>query len=173
MRLILMGLRGAGKSTLGRLVSDRTGSLFVDLDDRTARHLGAGSVAEAWHAHGEAAFRRAEVECLRRAMEEEVAILALGGGTPTAPGAEALLLARGPGCKIVYLRAAAEVLSARIRGGKGRPSLTGGDPAEEVGEVLERRDPLYLAMADEVIDIGVVDEEGAAVRLAALHADGV
>jgi len=101
-------------------------------------------------------------------MEEEVPILALGGGTPTAPGAEALLRARAPGWKIVYLRAAAEVLSARIREGKGRPSLTGGDPAEEVGEVLERRDPLYLALADEVIDVGAGDAEGAVGRLVAL-----
>jgi shikimate kinase len=172
VKLILMGLRGSGKSTLGRRLSERTGLAFVDLDDRTAGAMGAGSVAQAWARHGQAAFRAAEVEALRGCINEEIGVLALGGGTPTAPGAAELLrpLKRAEPPRIVYLRAPAEVLAARLRSTdlSARPSLTGKDPVAEVAQVLAVRDSLYRDLADLVLEAGGMSEGGAIHALMAI-----
>ena len=164
-----MGLRGCGKSSLARRLCAATGLPFADLDDRTAAILGEKTAADAWTNFGEVAFRAAEVRALRQALDDATPIIALGGGTPTAPGAEAILrtLKRERPPRIVYLRAPAEVLAARIRaGGRSvRPSLTGLDPAEEVPVILAQRDPLYLDLADWVLDVGGISLDQAAERV--------
>lgn len=167
-----MGLRGSGKSTLGRRLSERTGLVFADLDERTAARMGARSVAEAWAKQGHAAFRAAEVEALREAIAGDVGILALGGGTPTAPGASELLkgLKRAEPPRIVYLRATAEALAGRLRSSdvSTRPSLTGKDPVAEIADVLAVRDPAYQALADLVLEVGGMSEGGAMHALMAI-----
>jgi shikimate kinase len=172
VKLILMGLRGSGKSTLGRKLSERTGLVFADLDERTALRMNAGSVAEAWADQGQAAFRAAEVETLRAVIAEDVGILALGGGTPTAPGAAELLrgMKRAEPPRIVYLRATAEVLAERLRSTdpSTRPSLTGKDPVAEIADVLALRDPAYQALADLVLEVGGMSEGGAMHALMAV-----
>jgi shikimate kinase len=178
MKLILMGLRGSGKSTIGRRLAERHGLAFIDLDDQTPGVLGAASVAEAWSRHGEAAFRVAEVAALRAAIEEDPAILALGGGTPTAPGAAEILAGlrtpQGDRPRLVYLRAPAAVLAGRLAAGgvAGRPSLTGADPIGEIGAVLAARDPLYRRIADEVLDVSDLDTEAICAALERLLAAG-
>src|SRR5262245_23946845 len=67
MDLVLMGLRGSGKTTLGQRLADRYELRFVDLDRRTPGEFGVRTVAEAWAKYGEAAFREAEVRALRKA----------------------------------------------------------------------------------------------------------
>ena len=164
-----MGLRGCGKSTLARRLCAVTGLPMVDLDDRTAALLGGKTAADAWNNFGEVAFRAAEVRALRQAIDDETPIIALGGGTPTAPGAEAILRAqkreRPP--RIVYLRAPAGVLAARIRtGGRVmRPSLTGLDPAEEVPVILAQREPLFLDLANWVLEVGEISLDQATERV--------
>ncbi|MBL8963970.1 MAG: hypothetical protein JNK70_07865 [Phycisphaerae bacterium] len=161
--LILIGLRGSGKSTVGRLAADRLQGTFVDLDDVTPGILGRGTVAEAWRLDGQAAFRTAEAAALRRVIEDPPDVLALGGGTPTAPGAADLLTqARGSGSVgVVYLRAGARELRRRLESagsgaesgpGSNRPSLTGRPPLDEIEDVLAARDPIYLSLADVVIE---------------------
>ena len=154
----LLGLRASGKTTLGRALAERLGRRFVDLDDRTLGLLGDDTIAEAFRRAGEPAFRAAEVDALSRALDEDGVVLALGGGTPTAPGAEAMLRdaqARGRAA-LVYLRCDPDVLRSRLRaaGGAGvnRPSLTGGDPLDEIERVHAARDPLYRALADVVLE---------------------
>jgi shikimate kinase len=172
VHLILMGLRGSGKSTLGRGLASRSGLAFVDLDDRTAASLGARTVAEAWASRGQSAFREAEAVALRSAIEESVPILALGGGTPTAPGASDLLrsLKRADPPRIIYLRATADELAARLRATdlSARPSLTGRDPVAEIAEVLSARGPLYESLADLVLDVGTMSRGGAMHALAGI-----
>lgn len=156
--VVLMGLRASGKTTLGRALAERLGRRFIDLDDRTLALLGDGTIADAFRRAGEPAFRAAEVEALGSALAEEGIVLALGGGTPTAPGAEAMLReAQAQGrAALVYLRCEPETLRARLRasGGAGanRPSLTGDDPLDEIERVHAARDPVYRALADVVLE---------------------
>jgi len=164
--LLLIGLRGSGKSTLARALGNAQGRQHVDLDDLTLRALGCATVSEAWRTKGERAFRAAEAGVLSRLMDTPSGrIVALGGGTPTAPGvADAIERAKSEGRGVVvYLRAEPKVLAARLRasGGSGtnRPSLTGADPIDEIAEVFARRDPLYTRLATRTIeDVEEIDE---------------
>jgi shikimate kinase len=153
--LILIGLRGSGKTTIGRAVATRLLIPFQDLDDATTKTLGASSVSEAFTRHGQPAFRKAEAQALQAALNNSNQVLALGGGTPTAPGATELLKqAQAAGAQILYLRATAQTLRARIQNQThDRPSLTGADPLIEIDAVFAQRDPAYLALADFVINV--------------------
>lgn len=159
--IVLMGLRGCGKSTVGRAVAARLGGRsFIDLDDLTAARLGAGRAGDALRQHGEAAFRTAEGQALGEALDRvrsgDAVVMALGGGTPTAPGAaEALMAAqRGePRIRVYYLDADVATLAARLeRDPTPRPALTGMEPREEIAHLHRVRDPLYRQLADVVID---------------------
>lgn len=169
--LVLIGLRGSGKSTLGAALATRQGIPFLDLDDETAAALGCDSVAAAWKEHGEAAFRAAETRCLREALARPIHIIALGGGTPTAPGAANLLRdATSTGRSVIaYLRADPALLRARLSAEgeaamANRPSLTGKDPLDEIETIYAARDPLYRSIATRVIE-GVDTLETALTRL--------
>ena len=153
MLLILIGLRGSGKSTIGRALAAHLHVPFTDLDDLTAQSLGAHSASAALRTHGEPAFRRAEAAALSTALSNTNQVLSLGGGPPTAPRAADLLKqAQATGATIVYLRATAETLRHRLQSTPhDRPSLTGADPAAEAEQILAQRDPLYLTLADKVI----------------------
>lgn len=157
MHVLLIGLRCSGKTTVGPLLAQRLGRLFVDLDDRTAAAAGCGRAGEALRSLGEPGFRAAEVRALREVLEAGVPmVVALGGGTPTAPGAAAMLMdaqARRAAV-VVYLRASPEVLTERMRAGghASRPSLTGAGAVDEVAVLFQRRDPLYMRLADRVVD---------------------
>lgn len=154
--IALMGLRGSGKSTVGRIISERTSRKKIDLDARTALLLGCRSVREAWDRFGEVAFRAAETRALGAAFREPGAVIALGGGTPTAPGAAELLRnERDSGnCDVFYLRASAATLRKRLERADNtdRPSLTGADPLDEIEAVLSQRDGLYRSLASRTID---------------------
>ena len=151
LRVILMGLRASGKSTVGPLLAQALGTGFVDLDERTRALLGAESVRSAFESAGEPAFRRAEAAALATALREPHSVVALGGGTPTATGAEDLLQAarRRREAYIVFLDPPDEVLAARLSASAGdRPSLTGRGVVEEVSMVARDRRERYAALAD-------------------------
>jgi shikimate kinase len=170
MNLILIGLRGSGKTTVGGLLAARLGRPFVDLDDAVAVALNARSAGEAWRARGEAAFRSAEVTALRDALRVPERVLSLGGGTPTASGAVELLNAeRASGrVRIVYLAASPAVLRQRLAGTDlaSRPSLTGAGVLGEIDAVHAARDGLYRSLADAVIDTAGQDAAAIAEHLA-------
>ena len=170
MNLVLIGLRGAGKTSVGPLVARQLSRVFIDLDDVTARLLGATSPAEAWKRHGEPAFRGAEVRALREVLAADDRVVALGGGTPTAPGAEALLSGEQAAGRavVVYLRAMPGALRARLAPTDLalRPSLTGADPLAEIEAVFAARDPLYQGTADEVIETGGKEPDAIAAEVA-------
>lgn len=153
--LALIGLRASGKSTVGALVAASVGRPFIDLDQRTLSLLGAPTVAHAWRDAGEHAFRAAEARALADALRLGSAVLALGGGTPTAPGAaDALRAARARNAaRVIYLHAEPEALRARLAASPGdRPSLTGKGTLEEIYDLSAARDPLYRSLADLVLD---------------------
>ncbi len=177
--IVLMGLRGSGKSTLGARLAERLGRRFVDLDDRTAAALGCATPADALRTRGEPAFRAAEAETLRVALGESGIVLALGGGTPTAPGATDLLREHSADGRaaLLYLRASAATLAERLevaaeRGGPERPALVGDDPISEIGVLLEQRDGLYRDLAGSVLHLDGVSEASALAMVVAWGREG-
>lgn len=175
MNLLLMGLRGSGKTTLAPLIAKQLSRPWLDLDIETLAELCASgkpaqTVTEAWQTYGEPAFRAAETKALVRVLKSDNQVIALGGGTPTAPGAADLLrAARSNGCtRIVYLRASAATLRDRlIATDTGtRPSLTGANPVDEIETVLAARDPLYQSLADRVIEIEAGSQQQIAATIA-------
>lgn len=131
--------------------------------------LGRSTVAEVWSELGEAAFRGAERDALEAALNVGIPLIALGGGTPTAPGAaERIEHTRRAGrAYVIYLRCDPDVLAARLAGmgDPNRPSLTGLDPVEEIQAVFAQRDPVYVALADRVLqNIGSAEEGIDALR---------
>jgi shikimate kinase len=175
--IILIGLRGSGKSTIGRLAAVRLGCGFVDLDDLTPFELGCGAVAEAWDRAGEAGFRLAETAALKSVLAADLRlIIALGGGTPTAPGVPDLLTEhRGrSGSKVVYLHAAPAELKRRLGAcdNTHRPALLPGSkgPLDEVDAVYARRDALYRSLADAVVETEGETEAAVVARVVATAA---
>ena len=158
--IVLIGLRGSGKTTLGTLLAARLGTRFIDLDHRTIARSGHPSVSEMFRAVGESAFRTAECAALQDVLATDArhgAVIALGGGTPTAPGARALLeAARANGSiRIVLLEAPPAVLGARLSVAPGdRPLLMGTNFTEEAALLGERRLPAYRALADSTVTTG-------------------
>ncbi len=157
--LLIVGLRGCGKSTVGRALGQAQGRLFVDLDELTPRWLGARDVAEAWARAGELRFRDAEAQALRSVLSGTGQVIALGGGTPTAPGAAGAIEATAHEGRAVvaYLRCRPGVLRSRLSAQgadaqRNRPSLTGAGILDEIDEVFARRDGLYTRLASRVID---------------------
>lgn len=169
MNLILIGMRGSGKTTVGGLLAARLGRPFVDLDDVVAKALDAPTPGEAWRVRGEAAFRSAEVIALRSALRVSGRVLSLGGGTPTAPGAGELLEGeRVSGrARIVYLAADPAVLRHRLAGTDlaSRPSLTGAGVLDEIEAIHAARDGLYRSLADAVIETAGRDAAAIADQL--------
>lgn len=182
--LILIGLRASGKTTLAREIAALLGdaSAAIDLDDVTPSVLGESSVAAAFTKHGEPAFRAAEFKALSSLLAASGRVIALGGGTPTAPGAAALLRNERDTerCVIVYLRSSAATLRARLKATDNthRPALTltGGGRSDVIGEVdqlFAARDPLYRDLASLVIDTSrLTPAQAAAAVLAELQLMG-
>lgn len=148
--LVLVGLPGAGKSTIGRAVASTLARDFVDLDTEIERLFGC-SVAAIFASQGEAAFRRGEVEVSARVAEATgPMVVAVGGGWIANALAAAHL--RGPG-RIIYLRVAPEEALQRIaRTIARRPMLATGDSAATMRGLYERRRALYEAAADMVVE---------------------
>jgi shikimate kinase len=175
VNLLLIGLRGAGKTTCGRAAARALSCAFVDLDETTAADAGAASVADAWKRLGEPAFRALEAAALERTLSITGQLIACGGGTPTIPGAAGAIRAeRAAGrARVIYLRAPADTLIERLRSTDPaqRPSLTGAGTLEETPAILAQRDPAYLALADLVIQTeGLTTEETADLIAAAARA---
>lgn len=141
--LILVGMMGAGKTTVGRRLAARLGRRFVDADRSLEEHCGV-PIATIFDLEGEAGFRRRE----RAMLEELVAlpdiVLATGGGAVLADDNRRLLRERG---WVVYLKAAVPELWHRLRRDRSRPLLQTENPRERIVELLAQREPLYEAVA--------------------------
>lgn len=175
--IVILGLRGSGKTSASPLLAARLGRALVDLDDVTVAVIGTKSVPEAWSRFGKEAFRAAEAAALRAALTLGGKVVALGGGTPTAPGAsELIMMARASGSvRTVYLRASAATLRQRLGTAEpfGKPSVTLENPSAAIETVLAERDPLYVKLADHVIDVDSLGVDEVVRRVAeALGAHG-
>lgn len=156
MNVLLMGLRGSGKTEVGKRLAALLGRPFVDLDHVVLASFTEGSVGEVWAARGEQAWREAEGRSLVEVMRTPGQVIALGGGTPMVPAARAAIESGrlAGGATVVYLSCTAAELAGRLARDTGdRPSLTGADPSREVEQVLARRQDTFRQLADHVIEV--------------------
>jgi len=145
--VVLVGLMGAGKTSIGRRLAARLGLPFRDAD--TEIELAAGcTIPEIFARYGEQAFRDGERRVIRRLLSGEPIVLAFGGGAFMDPDTRALV--RG-GCISVWLRCRLPTLARRVAGRDHRPLLAGGDPSEILQRLLDQRGPIY-AEADVIVD---------------------
>jgi XRE family aerobic/anaerobic benzoate catabolism transcriptional regulator len=146
--IALVGMRGAGKTTVGRLVAQRLNAPFYELDELIEKDTGL-SLGEIFDLEGERYYRAVEEKTLDRALKGPPGIIACGGGLVLNPTALLLLKLHA---FIVWLQASPELLIARVRSGKDRLRLAGNPQvAKQLKAILARRTPAY-AQADLVIN---------------------
>lgn len=146
--LILVGLPGSGKSTLGRKIARQLGVAFLDMDAEIEAAEGR-PIPEIFAAHGEPYFREREHALTHTLRERRSMVIAPGGGWAVDPRNPALL--RPPG-RIIYLRVSPRTAVRRMGlGVHRRPLLAGPDPVGAMEALLARRAPVY-ATADAVIE---------------------
>lgn len=148
-RLLLVGMMGAGKTTVGRLAAARLGWEFLDSDAQVLAATGR-TVPDIFAEDGEPAFRAAESRVLSEAMTGSApAVISVAGGAVLSEDNRTLLASSGV---VVWLRADPATLGQRVGTGAGRP-LLGEDPLESLTALYEVRRPLYASVAHLVIDV--------------------
>jgi len=141
-RVVLVGFMGSGKTTVGRLLAQRLGWSFVDLDHEVVAATGR-SVEELFRERGEAAFRELEARAGASALAQEHTVLAPGGGWSLVPG---WLEQLPPGSLSVWLRVSPETAVRRATGhGRVRPLLVGTDPLARARTLLAEREAIYTS----------------------------
>ena len=137
--VVLVGLMGAGKSTVGRRLAAMLGRDFVDADDAIAAAAGR-SIPEIFETFGEAYFRDGERRVIARLMDEAHGVIATGGGAFVDPATRALILERGIA---VWIDCPVETLVERTAKRSNRPLLRNGDPREILTRLAHERAPFY------------------------------
>ncbi len=160
----LVGLRGSGKSRVGRLLAEHLGWPFADLDEELAREAGAAAAGEVLSERGEEAFRDLEQEVLARcAAAPGPRVLATGGGVVEREANRRLLAGE---LRCVWLVAEPATLLARTAADpSARPALTELAPLAEVELLAERRAPLYGEVAEARVSTEGADAAGVAERV--------
>ncbi len=160
-RLLLVGMMGVGKTTVGRLVADRLGWPYLDSDAQVMADTGR-TVPEIFADEGEAAFRAEESRVLAEAVSgTDYVVVSVAGGAVLSEANRALLVRSG---SVVWLRADPATLAARVGSGVGRP-LLGADPAAALAALDEERRPLYESVAALVVDVDTLTPEQVADRV--------
>jgi shikimate kinase len=169
--IALIGLMGAGKSAVARVLGERLGVSVADMDGMIEAVEGC-SVAELFERAGEAWFRRREGELLADALASGVRVVACGGGVVLDPERRRLLRER---CRVVWLEVTPEEAARRVSAGEAdpgrrRPLLSGAPVLERLDRLLTERAPLYAEAAEVRVDTaGLTPEQVAAQVLAELE----
>jgi 3-dehydroquinate synthase len=161
--VFLIGLMGAGKTSVGRMLARRLGKTFYDTDHEIERVTGV-RIPLIFEIEGEAGFRARESRVLGELVQKADVVLATGGGAVLAPENRRALAAHGT---VVYLRASPRDLWMRTRHDRNRPLLQTADPLAKLQSLFEERDPLYRETADVIVDTGSQSVSSLAHRLAA------
>jgi len=149
--LFLVGMMGAGKTTVGRLLARRTKRAFLDSDHEIERRCGV-PVPVIFDIEGEPGFRAREAQIIAELTAREGVVLATGGGAVLDAENRRWLAARGT---VVYLHASPANLYERVRHDKNRPLLATPDPLAKLESLYTERDPLYREVADLIVDTGM------------------
>ncbi len=148
--IFLVGMMGAGKTTVGRLLAARLSRSFVDADQELEARCGV-KVPVIFEIEGEEGFRSREAAILDELTLRSGLVLATGGGAVLREDNRRHLAARGV---VIYLRAQPRDLYIRTRHDKNRPLLATADPLGRLEEIFIQRDPLYGEVADLTVDTG-------------------
>lgn len=137
--VVLVGMMGAGKSSIGRRLAARLGIPFADADAEIEEAAGM-SIADIFEAHGEPSFRSGEARVIARLLEQGPQVLATGGGAFMNPQTRTIIHEKGIS---VWLKAEIDVLTRRLRRRNDRPLLKTADPTETLTNLLAARNPIY------------------------------
>ena len=148
--IFLIGMPGAGKSTLGKALAKRLGLTFIDADQEMGSRTGV-SIATIFEIEGEAGFRVRETQLMAELVTANSIVLATGGGAILSSESRKALRNNGI---VVYLRASLDDLSTRTARDTKRPLLQGDNPVEALRSMLDIREPLYNETAHIVVDTG-------------------
>lgn len=164
--LVLVGMMGAGKSSVGRVVARRLDRVLLDSDEMIEERMGR-TVREIWRDDGEECFRTIESDVLTDALAAaEPAIIAAAGGVVLSEGNRTLL--KGDMAHVVWLLADVDLLLNRVKNGMHRPLLDD-DPEGTLRRMYEERSDLYQDVADAIVSVdhrSVKDVAGAVLRCA-------
>ena len=145
--IVLVGLMGAGKTTVGRRLAAALDLPFIDADAEIETAAGS-TVEEIFARHGESAFREGERRVISRLLSDGPMVLATGGGAYIDPGTRAAIKEKGTS---IWLRADIDVLMRRVGKRNNRPLLKTDNPRRVMEQLIEKRYPIY-AEADIIID---------------------
>lgn len=160
-KVLLVGMMGVGKSTVGHALAQRLGCAYFDSDEQVLARTGR-TVPELFAERGEAAFRAEEKQALAEAATGAApAVVSVAGGAVLDPENRAVIEAAGT---VVWLRADVATLARHVGDGAGRP-LLGDDPPAALARLYEQRRPLYAGLADIVVDVDDVTPDQAVDRI--------
>lgn len=162
LNVILVGFMGCGKTTLGSRLAEKLGFTFVDMDDCIVRKAGR-TISDIFAAEGEAGFRRIESEVLEELLARDHMVVATGGGVVTVPENHLKLKALG---FIIWLNLPENAIWNRLSRNRTRPLLRTENPKQTVQDLLEKRLPLYAAVADLEADTKDLTPDEAAYGIA-------
>ncbi|MAG89267.1 MAG: hypothetical protein CML32_00840 [Rhodobacteraceae bacterium] len=145
--IVLVGIMGAGKSTVGKILADRLGMRFIDADQEIERAAGC-TITDFFEKYGEVEFRKGEERVISRILAGEPCVLATGGG---AFMSEATRLLIKKIATSVWLRVSFEVLAKRLEKRSDRPLLQTADPQQTLKALIKKRYPIYND-ADFIVD---------------------
>lgn len=164
--VVLIGFMATGKTTVGRIVAQRLGWRFVDLDRLIEQNVGS-RIADIFRTHGEPAFRRHESAALGQALDMADVVIATGGGAACREDNLTQMLGRA---RVVALSAPPSEILARTGNGSGRPLLDGADdPLSAAAHLLNEREPFYARAHVRVSTAGRTPEQVADEVVGALR----
>jgi len=148
VNVVLIGMRGSGKTTIGKLLARRLGKQYIEMDELIVQRLGL-SIPEIVDKYGWQKFRDTEAEITLEVGGVDDVVNATGGGVVTRDENIRELKKKG---NLVWLKANTDTLLKRIGNGQSRPSLTGKSPREDMEAVMAERSPIYQRAADFIVD---------------------
>ena len=148
-KIILVGMMGSGKSTIGKLLSNKLGYDFIDLDKIIEEKSGV-KINTIFEIEGEEGFRDRELQVLSDSLERDQVIISTGGGIVTNEKSRTQLIKHD--ALIIYLKANLQTLFNRLKNDHSRPILNVDDKEQVIERILEEREPYYQDLADMDID---------------------